>query len=223
MIFVMLSIAAIILGTDFLDKYDIAYIHTILLIVLITGLILYFSKDSFRGISIGRWIMGIMVGNESDNQVPPYIRLLIRNVFIIIWPVEFIVLLVNNDERSIADKVTKTIVLRNPNKPKRIFRIGILIFIGICFYFFTDLYGGAIISNSEAYEIAIDSIEKNEAILEETGDILGYGSVGAYISIDDEIGKAEFEFKVIGKENDVIVNIYLEKEPNQKWIIKEMK
>lgn len=223
MTFVMISLAAIALGSDFIDKYDIAYIRTILLLVMIPCLILYFSKDSYRGISVGRWIMGIMVRNESDNQVPSYIRLLIRNLFIIIWPVEFIVLLVNDDKRRIGDKVTKTMVFRNPKKPKRIFRIGFLIFIGICFYFFIDLYGGALMTNSEAYEIAVDSIEKNEKILEETGDILGYSSVAGSITIDNEIGKAEFEFKVIGKENDIVVNVYLEKKPNQEWVIKEMK
>jgi uncharacterized RDD family membrane protein YckC len=223
MTFVMISIASIALGSDFIDKYDIAYIQTILLLVIIPSLILFFSKDSFRGISAGRWIMGIMVRNESDNHVPSYIRLLIRNLFIIIWPVELIVLLVNNNKGRIGDKVTKTIVVKNPIKPKRILGIGIFIFIGICFYFFIDFYGGAIMTNSEAYEIAVDSIEKNEKILEETGDILEYDRVKGSITINNEIEKAEFEFKVIGKENDVVVNVYLEKEPNQKWIIKEMK
>ena len=223
MTFLMIGIAAIALGYDFIDKYEISYIHTVLLLILISGLILYFSKDSYRGISVGRWIMGIMVRNESDNQVPSYIRLFIRNLFTIIWPVEFIVLLVNDDKKRIGDKVSETIVLRNPKKPKRIVRIGTLIFIGICFYFFANFYGGAIITNSEAYEITVDSISKNEKILEETGGILGYGGLKGSISVNDEIGKAEFIIKVIGKENDVVVNVYLEKEPNQKWVIKEMK
>jgi len=147
MTFLLLLIVAIVLGSDHIDNYDRAYIHTILFLVLITGLILYFSKDSYRGISVGRWIMGIMVRNESDNQVPSYFRLFIRNLFTIIWPVEFIVLLVNSDKKRIADKVSKTIVLKNPVKTKGIFRIGVLFIIGICFYFFVEIYGAAIFRN----------------------------------------------------------------------------
>jgi uncharacterized RDD family membrane protein YckC len=222
MTFLMLLIVAIVLGSDHIDNYDRAYIHTILFLVLITGLILYFSKDSYRGISVGRWIMGIMVRNESDNQVPSYFRLFIRNLFTIIWPVEFIVLLVNSDKKRIADKVSKTIVLKNPVKTKGIFRIGVLFIIGICFYFFVEIYGAAIFRNSEAYEIAVDSIKQNEMIIEKTGGFEGYEGKEVSVTSDYEIIKIGFTIKVIGKENDIVVNVNLERKPNQEWIIDDI-
>ena len=223
LVFLMLVIVWLVLGYDLFDRYDITFLKTRLLLILTAGLVLFFLKDSFRSVGIGRWIMGITVRNESDNLIPGFSRLLIRNLFIIIWPVEFIVLLANNEKRRIADKVAKTIVVKNPENRHILIRIGSLLLLVIGFFLFVNFYGGAIMTHSDAYYIAIDNIENNEKILEETGGISGFDAVKGSIKMDNNIGKAKFEFTVDGKENDVVVNVCLEKEPNQKWILKEIK
>ncbi len=220
---IMIGVAAIDLGTDFFDKYELTYIQTTLFTIICLGLILFFSKDSYRGISFGRWIMGIMVRNDVDNEVPSYMSLFIRNLFILVWPVELIILLVNTDKKRLADKVSKTIVLENSKETNRLFRIGVLFLIVFGFYFFAEFYGSALITNSEAYEIAVESIEQNENIIDKTGGIVGYEGMEGFISMDDEIGKAEFKIKVNGEENNVVVRVYLEKKTDEEWIIKEIK
>lgn len=216
--FLMLLVIAIIFGYDHIDNNTKTYIHTVLCIVLIVGLILYFSKDTFKGISIGRWIIGIMVRNESDNQVPSYLKLFTRNLFTLIWPIEIIALFVNRDNKRISDKVSKTDVLKNPVKTKGIFRIGVLLVIGICFCFFVEIYGNAVFKNSQAYELAINSVKHNEMIIEKTGGFEGYEGKEVSITSDFNILTIGFTIKVIGKEKDIVADIYLTRNQNQ-WIL----
>ena len=68
--------------------------------------------------------MGIMVRDEKNrNDIPTFGRLLLRNVFIIIWPIEFIVLALSDNKKRIGDIVAKTLVLKNPNKPEKLPRV----------------------------------------------------------------------------------------------------
>lgn len=86
------------------------------------------AKDSIHGISIGRWTMGIMVRKETDLYlVPSFGKLLLRNLFIAIWPVELIVLLISNEKKRLGDKTAKTIVVENKEKVQRPVRVLTLI------------------------------------------------------------------------------------------------
>ena len=99
MTFLMVSIAFLILGPNFIDEKNQDNFTIIMLLVMIPGFFVYFAKDSIKGVSVGRWIMGIMVRNEIDfNTIPSFWKMLIRNVFIIIWPIEFIVLAVSDEK-----------------------------------------------------------------------------------------------------------------------------
>lgn len=94
--FLIIATAFISLGTDFLNEPNFNTMTATLLAVLLPGFFLYFAKDSFKGISIGKWIMGIMVRDAGNPElVPPFGRLLIRNLPLIIWPIEVIVLATN--------------------------------------------------------------------------------------------------------------------------------
>lgn len=85
MTFLMVSIVLIALGSNFMDENSPSKMMTIMLFVMIPGFILYFAKDSFKGISVGKWIMGIMVRDENNpTEIPSFGRLLLRNFFIII-------------------------------------------------------------------------------------------------------------------------------------------
>ncbi|UUV20229.1 hypothetical protein [Paenimyroides aestuarii] len=77
--------------------------------------------------------------------------------------------------------------------------------------------------NSGAYKVSVAEIEKSERIIYETGGIKGYGMIptGNIKSVNG-FGQAQFEIKVLGNKQDVIVSVYLEKEPNEDWKIIEM-
>ncbi len=186
---------------------------------MLPGFLLYFCKDSIHGISPGKWIMGIMVREEgAPDQIPSFGRLLLRNLFTIIWPVELLILAINQKKKRLGDQVAKTIVLQNPNKPARLRRILVLAGIGISFFAFTILFAGFTMKSSDAYKVAVDEIKSNKEIQAETGGIKGFGMMPTgNINISNGQGKAQLEIKVLGIEKDLNISVYLEKEPDGKW------
>jgi uncharacterized RDD family membrane protein YckC len=224
MTFLIVALVFTLLGTNFIDENNSNNAMMSMLFVMIPGFVLYFSKDSIKGISVGKWIMGIMIRDENNqNDVPSYGRLFLRNLFIIIWPVEFIMLATSDQKKRLGDKVAKTIVVENPNKPTKLPRVLAIIAVGISFFVFVFFIAGNAMKSSDAYKISISEIEKNEQIISETGGIKGYGMMpSGSISISNGQGQAQLEIKVLGKVKDVHVSLYLEKEPNSQWRIIEM-
>lgn len=223
--FLMVSIAFLILGPDFIDSDDSERIGTVLKSVLIPGFLVYFSKDVVKGISIGRWIMGIMIRDQADtNVIPSPVRLFVRNLFIVVWPLEFLVLAFNKNKKRLGDQVAKTVVVNNPNKPKRAIRILTLLAIGFIFFAFTSLLTSSVIKNSEAYKKAVEHIEADEDIKSEIGQIIEYGSYpGGNLNVTNGYGSAGLEITVKGKDKDLDVIVTLRKEPNGEWEVISLK
>lgn len=222
--FLMVSIVFIALDFNFMDNECMDNMQSIVLWVMIPGFLVYFSKDSIKGISIGKWIMGIMIRNDFDNEIPTFVKLFIRNLLIVIWPIEFIVLAASPDKKRLGDKIAKTKVLNNPNKPKKFPRISVLISIGVCFFLFTYYTAGNAMKNSNAYKVAIENIESNENIIDSTGGIVGYGNMPkGNINVTNGHGIAQLQIKVMGQRSDINVYVYMEKEPEGEWIIKDIR
>ena len=77
-------------------------------------------KDFKNGISPGKWALGIMVRSDKDNEKTPSIgEVIIRNLFLIIYFIEFWVAIFAPRRKRIGDMVAKTVVLKNPNRPGR--------------------------------------------------------------------------------------------------------
>lgn len=224
MTFLMVSIVFIALGPNFMDENNPSKMITTLLFVMIPGIILYFAKDSLKGISLGKWIMGIMVRNEiNPNEIPSFGRLFLRNLLVIIWPIEFIVFATSDQKKRLGDKVAKTVVVKNPIKPNKLPRIIALIGIGVSFFVFIFLFVGNAMKNSDAYKIATKEIEQNKEIIEETGGIKGYGMIPTgNVNTSNGYGQAQLVIKVLGNTKDLNVSVYLEKKPNNDWQIIEL-
>ncbi len=224
MTFLMISIVFLALGPNFMDENNMSKMTTTMLAVMLPGFLLYFAKDSIKGISVGKWVMGIMVRDANNtNEVPSFGKLFIRNLFIVIWPVEFIVLASSKEKKRLGDKIAKTIVVKNPNKPTKLPRILGLAGVVIAFFTFTFLFTGSAMKSSDAYKVAIMEIEQNKEIVTETGGIKGYGMMPTgNISISNGIGQAQLGITVIGNEKEIDINVYLTKETNGEWTLIEM-
>ncbi len=59
--FLIVSTIFLALGPKFIDESDGGKMTMTMLATMVPGFILYFAKDSIKGISIGKWIFGIMV------------------------------------------------------------------------------------------------------------------------------------------------------------------
>lgn len=222
--FLMTSIIFLALGPNFMDEGNMVKIGGTIMYAMLPLILLYLTKDSVKGISAGRLIMGIMVRDAIDpNNTPSFWRLILRNLLLVFWFVEFIVLAISKSKKRLGDLAADTIVVRNPNKHLLLPKILILSGIGISFFLFITLFVSSAIKGSNAYKITIQNIELNEEIRSETGGITGYGMIPTgNINITNGYGDAQLEITVKGNDKDVCVSAHLTKEPNHDWELIEM-
>ena len=104
-----LLIISTIISLLFLPTYEI---KSIVLVELYSALMLtlLLCKDCINGQSIGKRIMKIQVVDENSNQRVSNSREILRNIFVVFWIVEVIVLFISKDKR-IGDYVAKTKVI----------------------------------------------------------------------------------------------------------------
>ncbi|MFB9057841.1 RDD family protein [Mariniflexile ostreae] len=225
MTFLITGIVFLSFGTDFMDKNTFRSLITKMLPTILVGFLIYFAKDSLKGISPGKWVMEIMVRNENNpNEIPSFEKLFVRNLFLIIWPVEFIILASSRNKKRLGDKTVKAIVIKNPNKSTKLPRVLALVAIGIAFFTFTFLFAGSAMKSSDAYKVALSKIEQNQEIATEIGGIKDYGMMPTgSVNISNGYGEAQLEIKVIGNKKDINVGVYLIKEPNREWKLIELK
>ncbi len=153
-----------------------------------------------------------MVRTEVNNDIPSKGKLFVRNLFIIIWPIEFLVLTFSKEKKIIGDNVAKTVVLNNPEKSKKLYRISALITLFAAFYIFTNLFTSAAIKSSEAYKVASVYIESNKQLKEDLGDIVKYENTSnSGISVSNGYGTANIEIAIEGTKSVETLTFYLQK------------
>ena len=195
-----------------------------LFMLTILVMAVFFAKDSFRGISFGRWIMGIMVRDQNNtNNTPPFIALYFRNLLLCIWPIELITLWASRSKRRIGDMLFNTVVVENPQKAKRSTRILVLaISLAFCLLsaFYIAITG---IKNTKVYDITITEISKNEEVNHIVGGIKEFGMVRQYnVQITNGCGHASLTIKVKGERQNIRVQAILHKEPGKEWELTEI-
>ncbi len=67
--FLMVTIVFLILGPKFIDENNFDKMSTTMMLVMIPGLILNLGKEFIKGISVGKWIMGIMVRVKTRRHI----------------------------------------------------------------------------------------------------------------------------------------------------------
>ena len=89
--------------------------------VLNIGFALYFCKDSIGGQSPSKRIFKFQVVDNKTGEIASPLRCLVRNIFILLWPIEAILLLIN-PARRLGDMVagTKVIIVDPEPSPLKI-------------------------------------------------------------------------------------------------------
>jgi uncharacterized RDD family membrane protein YckC len=193
--------------------------------VLLPGLaiimIVYVMKDSVRGISPGRFFLGIAVRDSSDpGQCPGILRLTLRNLFIAIWPVEFFVLAFSRQKRRLGDRFARTVVIRHDVLPVWKRRLA---FAGFAVVFCVLFLAGISLSirNSAAYDFATAHIESSPEIEEQIGEIVGYSWFPTgKVSTRNGYGEAVLKIRVNGVKGSLVAGIAMYKEPGGEWQLK---
>ncbi len=190
-----------------------------ILILNIIFAITFISKDIIKGISLGKMIMGIAVRDEKNHNItPPLYKLMLRNLTLIFWPIEVIMLILS--KQRLGDKYAQTAVIKNPVKLKLFNRITTIILLTTIFFSFLLITVTYLIKSSEPYKVSINKIENDTQLINKIGKIKGYGLIptGGVHTIDGN-GNAYFNIEVIGNKSIVHINTQLEKHTNKKWEI----
>jgi len=203
------------------ENYDIFKLFFDCMLIGLAG---YLLKDVIKGRSIGKILFGLYVKDyQHIENTPPAYNLIIRNLLIFIWPVEFIIMLADKENRRLGDKIGKTrVVGYSVNMKPRIIVVTILGFI----LFASSLFIGVtqIIRNNDSYKTAVNYIENRKDIKKITGQITGYGYFpSGSISFSNGYGIANISIKVKGEKQDLKVFVLLVKNSDSDWEIKDLK
>lgn len=189
------------------------------------SLILFVCKDSFDGISIGRLALGIVVRDKDKPSVSPgFWRMVLRNLMLLVWPVEAILLAFKSDRRRLGDHLTRTTVVHNSVRSIRLVRMAMIaVVMGSVAGFFL-ITGNTFIMQSDAYHKAVDYLNRDSQMQQITGGILhfGYFSTGTIV-INDGIGHASINIYVDGQSTDVTVEVTLNRLADGQWQVENYK
>ncbi|MHC5310652.1 RDD family protein [Myroides sp. LJL116] len=223
-VFPILVVLLILFWNELIDVNNLTEVLRTLVYGLIIGMVLYFFKDLYKGVSLGKWIMGIMVRDESNpNKVPSLPRLFLRNLFLILGPIEYLIWISSQQNKRLGDRVTNVAVLNNPIKAPLTSRIITLVSIVVVFFAFLFFTTSISMKQTDAYLLAIDEIQSNEQLNKEIGTIVGYGKVPlGYITAEKEQGTALLVIKAVGEKTSRTIIVSLEKHPSGQWRLIEM-
>jgi uncharacterized RDD family membrane protein YckC len=110
--FIMCLVSAVIviplfLITFFTQRYFNVQSSWIIGVVVF---IIYFNKDFFRGKSPAKRILGLQVISKKDNKPASRIRCFLRNLTIVLWPIEVVITLFSR-QRRLGDLIAGTKVI----------------------------------------------------------------------------------------------------------------
>jgi len=93
---------------DFSENIFIGLLFSIIIICIL-------CKDIFGGQSFGKKIMNIKIIDIKTGKEASKLKTIVRNLFLLLWPVELIFVFKNN-ERRLGDKVVKTKLVYGSNQ-----------------------------------------------------------------------------------------------------------
>jgi uncharacterized RDD family membrane protein YckC len=201
-------------------------------LVGVSGFIFFASKDAFKGAGLGKLLMGIRVVNHSDTPASP-VSTLLRNLPLIAWPIETLVMVLNSSKRRLGDYLAKTQVKRDLKMPTS--HRGLAALFIVCFYLLTPSLpdiefsedgfmklSQLFLKQSDAYELAEEKIREQDAIVKLIGPIQAINiDHTSTVSIYNDEGEAQLILDVQGEDRNLPVRVKL-KRTNNEWELTEM-
>lgn len=191
--------------------------------VFVAVMVLYFCKDLIGGQSIGRAIFGIAVRDAEDPEAtPPGNRLIRRNLFLPIWPVELLALALSPSRQRIGDRLAETCVVRLPSplQPRLLAGLGFAVALTAAFL----ATATHLVRTSAAYEAATTHLRREPSIEEAVGRVEGFGALPAgNIQVENGTGRAELSLVVEGARGVARVFVELGKQPQGEWVVEDVR
>lgn len=109
---VILTLVIIVIGAIYAALSIFSSDHFFIIMGL-TMVIVYSNKDFLNGQSFGKRKMGLYIIDIKTGQKASVFKCFMRNLTLLLWPVEFIILLINPNKR-IGDHLANTTLVYTP-------------------------------------------------------------------------------------------------------------
>lgn len=181
---------------------------------------IYFLRDSISGKSLGKYIMGLAVRDNRDQNKPPSaLRLISRNLTLLFWPLECLIIIFNSKKKRLGDILTGSSVIQIAPTKKLYVLLFIPVFIG---FFLTTI--SLVIKKSDAYQVATVFLTTNDKVKEHVGEVEGFGMFpSGEIQIQNGYGQAVMSISIHGSKTNANAQVLLSKDPGAIWMVRDFR
>ena len=184
------------------------------------------SKDILWGRSLGKWVTGIAVANAADPaHAPHWTQLIGRNFFLILFPVEIVLVFTDRYCRRLGDRLLGTVVVapaRTPPPGRRLLALASFFLLGILVAF---LVTGWNLRRTAAYQTARGEAEARTELMDAVGGSMQIG-YSPELGLSLEPGKegATVLLTAEGNRDEVKVEVkmVLETAP-RRWVVESFR
>ncbi|MEM7360963.1 MAG: cytochrome c oxidase assembly factor Coa1 family protein [Pseudomonadota bacterium] len=183
----------------------------------------YIFRDAVNGASPGKRFLGLQVVSLAD---PPesvgIMRLGLRHLFLPVWPLEFLILIFNSQNRRLGDMLAGSRVVhveKNVSKKFRWSVIGVFVTAVIFLFFFI----AERVRESPSYLLVSDYVQNDQNLHSEIGEIV---SIGKFPSLSVRSNQKEsisiVSFSVKGQNGSRTVRGFLRKKADSDWQVEKV-
>lgn len=212
--------ALLLLGENWDMKFENRSFVIVWFSILIGIMMLFlFCKDIFGGASFGKRIFGIGIRGVTDDSTPNTGKLVLRNVPLLLLPIEAFLMIFSSDYSRIGDRITNTQVVKLQD---RTWTKKLVISVPIIFVVMTSFVYGLQFSMSRtaAFEVAKEFTLSNEKIKEKVGEIRDVGKFPvANIAMNGGYGSANFLIDIAGDDWEGKSSVLMRKKPGGDWVV----
>ena len=183
----------------------------------------YIFRDMIDGASLGKRFLGLKIVGSVDSNKPVSVgKLALRNLFIPLWPLEFLVLVFSSQNRRLGDMLAKTRVLYSKDSISKKFRLSVvaIVLVVLVIVFFLV---SATVRETPSYKLVSDYVLSDSVLADGIGEIV---SVGKYPSLSIKSNPTEsismISFKVSGQNGTRSVRGFLRKTGDSEWKVEKV-
>ncbi|MBF0280213.1 MAG: RDD family protein [SAR324 cluster bacterium] len=198
---------------------------TRLIPIYLSIFLLLLIKDHKHGCSPGKFIFGIAVRRQDQLSESPSIGAgILRNIPLLILPLEGLFLFLDSHGRRLGDRWTRTVVIENPKAHRFIVRLMAANTIFFGYFFSALLIQPLVLNKTAAYQSAVSYIENSPEILQQLGSIQEFESPEMNIHVLENEGQAIVQINTVGKIQTLPVTVHLTLvvNPRRSWVLEDM-
>lgn len=178
--------------------------------VYILGLVIFILKDSIKGVSLGKALLNIQITMVDENfSKPDFYKLILRNLFIILFPIEIYLLLMDKHCRRLGDKYTGTMVIdhvRPPTVRQLTTKLVAVTLVFATLWMIFTLFRPVAIKKNSGYRVTEKAIQNSSDVNRVVGEIQSFGY---WPEVSYKPEATIYKVKVIGEHAERWVQVVL--------------